>query len=133
MHNIEAVLLLMQDNDIVLCDGACNRGYHEQCLQPRIHAQELPEDEGWLCPACDAKVCPLPLLWLPTDAHLLPVVTQIWVSDSGLMSPSALDSCYHHCCVASCPALCTSCGFSWIGTCRPLQFVAKIWGPDSVK
>ncbi|KAL3155661.1 hypothetical protein ABBQ32_012692 [Trebouxia sp. C0010 RCD-2024] len=44
-----------EDNDIVLCDGACNRGYHEQCLQPRIHAQELPEDEGWLCPACDAK------------------------------------------------------------------------------
>ena len=46
----------MQDNDIVLCDGDCNRGYHEQCLQPRIHAGQLPEDEGWLCPACDAKV-----------------------------------------------------------------------------
>lgn len=55
----------MQDNDIVLCDGACNRGYHEQCLQPRIHAQELPEDEGWLCPACDAKVCPLQPCWVP--------------------------------------------------------------------
>ena len=46
----------VQDNDIVLCDGECNRGYHEQCLQPRIHAAELPEEEGWLCPACDAKV-----------------------------------------------------------------------------
>ncbi|DBA68760.1 hypothetical protein WJX79_008804 [Trebouxia sp. C0005] len=45
----------VEDNDIVLCDGDCNRGYHEQCLQPRIHAADLPEDEGWLCPACDAK------------------------------------------------------------------------------
>ncbi|KAL0022420.1 hypothetical protein WJX77_010601 [Trebouxia sp. C0004] len=44
-----------EDNDIVLCDGDCNRGYHEQCLQPRIHAADLPEEEGWLCPACDAK------------------------------------------------------------------------------
>lgn len=46
----------MQDNDIVLCDGDCGRAYHEQCLQPRIHVNELPEEEGWLCHACDAKV-----------------------------------------------------------------------------
>lgn len=51
----------LQDNDIVLCDGECGRAYHEQCLQPRIHASELPEDEGWLCHACDAKVCPTAL------------------------------------------------------------------------
>jgi hypothetical protein len=44
------------DNDIVMCDGPCNRAYHEACLSPRIVAAELPEDEGWLCPACDAKV-----------------------------------------------------------------------------
>lgn len=44
------------DNDIILCDGPCNRAYHECCLSPRIRAGELPEDEGWLCPACDAKV-----------------------------------------------------------------------------
>jgi hypothetical protein len=45
------------DNDIVLCDGACCRAYHECCLEPRLVAAELPEDEGWLCPGCDAKVC----------------------------------------------------------------------------
>ena len=50
----------MQDNDIVLCDGDCGRAYHEQCLQPRIHVSELPEEEGWLCHACDAKVAPKP-------------------------------------------------------------------------
>ena len=44
------------DNDIVMCDGPCNRAYHEACLSPRLVAAELPEDEGWLCPACDAKV-----------------------------------------------------------------------------
>jgi len=59
----------MQDNDIVLCDGDCNRGYHEQCLQPRIHAADLPEEEGWLCPACDAKVWKPPFTFIPS--HLL--------------------------------------------------------------
>ena len=45
-----------QDNDIVLCDGCCCRAYHERCLDPPLRAADLPEDEGWLCPACDAKV-----------------------------------------------------------------------------
>lgn len=44
------------DNDLVLCDGTCNRAYHECCLNPRLVAADLPEDEGWLCPACDAMV-----------------------------------------------------------------------------
>lgn len=44
------------DNDLVLCDGPCNRAYHECCLTPRLVVADLPEDEGWLCPACDAKV-----------------------------------------------------------------------------
>ncbi|KAK9824279.1 hypothetical protein WJX72_009118 [[Myrmecia] bisecta] len=44
-----------EDNDIILCDGGCSRAYHEKCLQPPLKAAELPEDEGWLCPACDAK------------------------------------------------------------------------------
>lgn len=48
-----------QDNDIILCDGACHRAYHERCLEPVLDAAALPEDDGWLCPACDAKV-PLP-------------------------------------------------------------------------
>lgn len=50
---------LVQDNDIILCDGDCHRAYHEKCVEPPLNASTLPEDEGWLCPACDAKVCPL--------------------------------------------------------------------------
>ena len=46
----------MQENDIILCDGNCRRAYHEKCLEPPLDAAGLPEDEGWLCPACDAKV-----------------------------------------------------------------------------
>lgn len=45
-----------QGNDIVLCDGPCDRAYHEQCLQPPLDASTLPEDQPWLCPACTAKV-----------------------------------------------------------------------------
>jgi hypothetical protein len=32
------------------------RALHEQCVEPRLVAADIPEDEGWLCPACDAKV-----------------------------------------------------------------------------
>eukprot|EP00798_Chlamydomonas_sp_ICE-L_P011453 gene11453-34163_t len=39
------------DNDIILCDGSCNRAYHEKCFDPPLVAADLPEDEGWLCPA----------------------------------------------------------------------------------
>ena len=45
-----------QENDIILCDGMCNRAYHVRCLVPPVNPEELPEDEGWLCPACDRKV-----------------------------------------------------------------------------
>jgi hypothetical protein len=42
------------DNDIVLCDGPCCRAYHLSCLG--ISPADLPpDDEGWLCPTCDAK------------------------------------------------------------------------------
>jgi hypothetical protein len=44
-----------QGNDIVLCDGCCSRAYHERCVVPRLVAAELSEEDGWLCPACDAK------------------------------------------------------------------------------
>lgn len=52
----------MQDNDIVLCDGPCNRAYHCKCLVPPLDVASLPEDEGWLCPACDRKVDMLSLI-----------------------------------------------------------------------
>jgi hypothetical protein len=54
------------DNDIILCDGPCNRAYHERCLHPPLVAADLPEDEGWLCPACDVKVSSL-AAWLVPD------------------------------------------------------------------
>lgn len=53
------ILVMVQGNDIILCDGPCNRGYHEQCLDPRLDAASLADAESWLCPACDAKVRPL--------------------------------------------------------------------------
>jgi PHD-finger len=48
--------VVLQDNDIILCDGPCNRAYHEQCLDPPLKAADLPADESWLCTACSAKV-----------------------------------------------------------------------------
>ena len=42
------------DNDIVLCDGPCCRAYHLSCLGISL-ADLPPDDEGWLCPSCDAK------------------------------------------------------------------------------
>lgn len=45
------------DNDIILCDGACDRGFHQHCLDPPLLKEDIPpDDEGWLCPACDCKV-----------------------------------------------------------------------------
>ncbi|XVE93460.1 hypothetical protein REPUB_Repub01dG0194700 [Reevesia pubescens] len=45
------------NNDIILCDGACDRGFHQYCLQPPLLKEDIPpDDEGWLCPGCDCKV-----------------------------------------------------------------------------
>ncbi|KAG0621021.1 hypothetical protein M758_4G262200 [Ceratodon purpureus] len=45
------------DNDIILCDGACNRGFHQFCLDPPLETKDIPPgDEGWLCPVCDCKM-----------------------------------------------------------------------------
>ena len=46
----------MQENDVVLCDGPCNRAYHFWCVRPPLREADLNDDEGWLCPGCDAKV-----------------------------------------------------------------------------
>ncbi|KAF9665969.1 hypothetical protein SADUNF_Sadunf16G0180300 [Salix dunnii] len=51
------------DNDIILCDGACDRGYHQFCLVPPLLREDIPPgDEGWLCPGCDCKVDCIDLL-----------------------------------------------------------------------
>ncbi|WOL19664.1 homeobox protein HOX1A [Canna indica] len=51
------------DNDIILCDGSCNRAFHQKCLNPPLLTHEIPPgDQGWLCPACDCKEDCLQLL-----------------------------------------------------------------------
>lgn len=45
------------DNDIILCDGMCVRGFHQKCLNPPLLTEHIPPgDEGWLCPACECKI-----------------------------------------------------------------------------
>ena len=45
------------DNDILLCDGFCDRGFHQRCCVPPVRTEDIPEgDEGWLCALCDARV-----------------------------------------------------------------------------
>ncbi|OIS97315.1 PREDICTED: pathogenesis-related homeodomain protein [Nicotiana attenuata] len=54
---------LPADNDIILCDGACERGFHQLCLEPPLLKEDIPpDDEGWLCPGCDCKVDCIDLL-----------------------------------------------------------------------
>ncbi|XP_027155738.1 pathogenesis-related homeodomain protein [Coffea eugenioides] len=54
---------LTLDNDIILCDGACERGFHQFCLEPPLLKEDIPPDEeGWLCPGCDCKVDCIELL-----------------------------------------------------------------------
>ncbi|XP_062221231.1 homeobox protein HAZ1-like [Phragmites australis] len=44
-------------NDIILCDGACDRGFHQNCLNPPLLTEDIPPgDEGWLCPTCVCKL-----------------------------------------------------------------------------
>ncbi|KZV33209.1 hypothetical protein F511_16243 [Dorcoceras hygrometricum] len=48
---------LQVDNDIILCDGACQRGFHQFCLEPPLLKEQIPPgDESWLCPGCDCKI-----------------------------------------------------------------------------
>ncbi|KAL5561329.1 hypothetical protein UlMin_031076 [Ulmus minor] len=54
---------LSANNDIILCDGACDRGFHQFCLEPPLLSEDVPpDDEGWLCPGCDCKVDCIELL-----------------------------------------------------------------------
>lgn len=58
---------LSANNDILLCDGACDRGFHQFCLEPPLLSEDIPpDDEGWLCPGCDCKVDCFDLL---NDSH----------------------------------------------------------------
>ncbi|GAV84259.1 Homeobox domain-containing protein/PHD domain-containing protein [Cephalotus follicularis] len=45
------------DNDIVLCDGTCNRAFHQKCLDPPLDTNSIPPgDQGWFCKFCDCKM-----------------------------------------------------------------------------
>lgn len=64
-------------NDILLCDGEfCNRAYHVACLPVKdcFRVEDLPEEEGWLCPACD---CRADIMWELTQAFDLDFDTLI--------------------------------------------------------
>ncbi|XP_020082761.1 pathogenesis-related homeodomain protein isoform X3 [Ananas comosus] len=43
------------ENDIILCDGSCNCGFHQKCLEPPLE-KIPPGDQGWLCKFCDSKL-----------------------------------------------------------------------------
>ncbi|XVF47616.1 hypothetical protein PTKIN_Ptkin03bG0124200 [Pterospermum kingtungense] len=45
------------DNDIVLCDGTCNRAFHQKCLDPPLDTANIPPgDQGWFCQFCECKM-----------------------------------------------------------------------------
>ncbi|KAK7281173.1 hypothetical protein RIF29_08920 [Crotalaria pallida] len=55
------------DNDIILCDGTCNRAFHQRCLDPPLDTENIPpEDQGWFCKFCECKIKILEA----TNAHL---------------------------------------------------------------
>ncbi|CAJ1975850.1 unnamed protein product [Sphenostylis stenocarpa] len=55
------------DNDIILCDGTCNRAFHQRCLNPPLDTENIPPgDQGWFCKFCECKIEILE----STNAHL---------------------------------------------------------------
>ncbi|KAL8483819.1 hypothetical protein ACS0TY_026488 [Phlomoides rotata] len=57
----------LPDNDIILCDGSCNRAFHQKCLDPPMSTENIPPgEEGWFCKFCRKKIEILEA----TNAHL---------------------------------------------------------------
>lgn len=57
----------LPDNDIILCDGTCNRAFHQECMDPPLSTENIPPgDEGWFCKFCKKKMEILEA----TNAHL---------------------------------------------------------------
>ncbi|WVZ20142.1 hypothetical protein V8G54_007464 [Vigna mungo] len=55
------------DNDIILCDGTCNRAFHQRCLNPPLDTENIPPgDQGWFCKFCECKI----EIIESTNAHL---------------------------------------------------------------
>ncbi|CAL1358472.1 unnamed protein product [Linum trigynum] len=48
---------VVQDNDIILCDGTCNCAFHQMCLEPPLHTENIPPgDQGWFCKLCERRM-----------------------------------------------------------------------------
>ncbi|KAL3644173.1 hypothetical protein CASFOL_012105 [Castilleja foliolosa] len=98
------ILEALPDNDIILCDGTCNRAFHQKCLDPPLLTENIPPgDEGWFCKFCKKKMeiieatnahigthFPLDCKWqdvfeeeanLPDDVNSMLRVEEEWPSD----------------------------------------------------
>eukprot|EP00850_Spirogloea_muscicola_P014325 SM000102S09183 [mRNA] locus=s102:180233:184119:+ [translate_table: standard] len=61
----------VSDNDILLCDGDCSRGFHQRCLDPPLRTEDIPpDDQGWLCGLCDAKLDCIDMINAEASTHL---------------------------------------------------------------
>ncbi|CAL1379690.1 unnamed protein product [Linum trigynum] len=48
---------VVPDNDIILCDGTCNCAFHQMCLEPPLHTENIPPgDQGWFCKFCECRM-----------------------------------------------------------------------------
>ncbi|KAK7265216.1 hypothetical protein RJT34_32832 [Clitoria ternatea] len=46
----------LPNNDIIQCDGTCNRAFHQECLDPPLDTENIPPGEhGWFCKYCECK------------------------------------------------------------------------------
>eukprot|EP00850_Spirogloea_muscicola_P022469 SM000296S11304 [mRNA] locus=s296:4561:8450:- [translate_table: standard] len=61
----------VSDNDILLCDGDCSRGFHQRCLDPPLRTEDIPPDnQGWLCGLCEAKLDCIDMINADASTHL---------------------------------------------------------------
>lgn len=76
------------ENDILLCDGFCERAYHQRCVVPPVATEDIPPgDEGWLCPLCDARVDAFYTLNSDFDTTLAPesaTWTEVFAEEAAL-------------------------------------------------
>ncbi|KAG4970144.1 hypothetical protein JHK85_036565 [Glycine max] len=57
----------LPDNDIILCNGKCERAFHQKCLDPPLDTENIsPGEQGWFCKFCECKMEILEA----TNAHL---------------------------------------------------------------
>eukprot|EP01018_Ginkgo_biloba_P019611 Gb_41534 [translate_table: standard] len=47
---------IIPDNDIILCDGAYNCGFHKKCLDSPSATKNIPGDQDWIYNVCKCKL-----------------------------------------------------------------------------